>query len=168
MRGACCQCHCTGHCERSTTAAVARCRATYSTLDRLHDMIYHHFTIAWRRVKSHEARFSCVLREVIPARRQAQNAVETGFLRSGALGTTVGARQGCNRHMWHGGFWRNAVARGCQSRLAEGPQAERLWIDSADAPMPWLREAEKLANLDRVGFASPSTIHQEAVSRTNT
>jgi len=28
--------------------------------------------------------------------------------------------------------------------------------------MPWLREAEKLVNLHRVGFASPSTIHQEA------
>jgi hypothetical protein len=64
--------------------------------------------------------------------------------------------------MRHGGFWRNAFARGCQSRLAEGTQAERLWIDSADAPMPWLREAEKLANSHRVGFASPSTIHQEA------
>lgn len=30
--------------------------------------------------------------------------------------------------------------------------------------MPWLREAEKLANSNRVGFSSPSTDHQEAVT----
>jgi hypothetical protein len=29
---------------------------------------------------------------------------------------------------------------------AEGSQVERIWIDSTDAPMPWLREAEKLSN----------------------
>jgi choline dehydrogenase-like flavoprotein len=42
----------------------------------------------------------------------------------------------------------------CLSRWAEGSQVERLWIDSTDAPMPWLREAEKLSNSHRVSFAS--------------
>lgn len=51
---------------------------------------------------------------------------------------------------------------GVVQRTAEGSQAGGLLIHPADAPMPWLREAEKLANSYRVGFASPSTYHQEA------
>lgn len=35
-----------------------------------------------------------------------------------------------------------------------------------DAPMPWLRKAEtRSSTQSRVGFASPSTVHQKAVNR---
>jgi hypothetical protein len=51
---------------------------------------------------------------------------------------------------------------GASIRLAEGFELERLYVDSSDAPMPWLREALKPVNLHRVGLPSPSTVHQEA------
>ena len=51
--------------------------------------------------------------------------------------------------------------------MAEGSQVWRLSIDQTDAPMPWLREAKSAKRTRcRVSFASPSTIHQEALMTT--
>ena len=41
-----------------------------------------------------------------------------------------------------------SLVRG-HSRMAEGSQVWRLWIDQIDAPMPRLREAEKLSQLEQ-------------------
>jgi hypothetical protein len=63
------------------------------------------------------------------------------------------------------GFWRDLIALlGVAPMAAKGSKVKRMWIDFTDAPMLWLREAEKLANhvYDRVGLPRPSTIHQEA------
>ena len=51
---------------------------------------------------------------------------------------------------------------GVVRKAAKGLEVEHFSIDSIDAPMPWLRKALTLANLNRVGFASPSTVHQKA------